>query len=140
MVVVAAGVMRGGGAMPRATVNKQQFIEAGVARGGGVAVDGKIGTAKEVIVVDGWTPEAESIDIDHGHSIKVDLHATDDTAELEHLFDEGQDFDDNGTHDDTETIGDIIQLATDAELIDFEDYPGGNITGTGRPHLSLIHI
>lgn len=133
MTTVSCTVMSGGSVMDRATINKQQFVEATGMVGSGVVDDVKVGSGKEVLVVDSWTPEEDSHDVPHGHSVQVDLHATADTAELEVLFDEGQDFEDGGTHDDTETVGDAVQLKIEAPETDFEDFSDGLITGATQP-------
>lgn len=111
--------MRGSGGMQRASVNGQQFIETGIARGSGRAVTAKVATSKEVVFVDDWTPEDGDADIDHGHSIKVDMHASADTKELELLYDEDADWE-SGTHDDTKATGDALTLNTTPFTEDFE--------------------
>jgi hypothetical protein len=135
VTTISCDVFAGGSYGPRATINGQQFIECGVLAGGGLMPDGKIGTAKEVIVLDTWTPAENAEDVDHGHSVKVDLHATSDTVEKEILFDVGQDFEDGGSHSQTKVTGDAVTLASQAPNIDFEDYTLFNTLDNGaNPH------
>ncbi len=70
---ISCEVMRGGGAMPRATINGQQFIECDVLRGGGRSPDAKIGSKAQVLNVKSWSPDQDDTEIPHGHSVEVNV-------------------------------------------------------------------
>lgn len=113
--------MRGGSHGVRASINGQQFIECGVLRGGSLMLGPAIGTNKEVLFVDSWNPAADAMDVDMGHSIKVNLHATDTQEHEIYVTDDG-DWEADGTLADTVEVGNVLQLGTSNPSIDFEDY------------------
>ena len=123
MTTISCTVMAGGSQADRHTINKQQYIECGLMAGGSEA-DAKIGSSANIIVVDSWTPAFNTKDIDHGHSVKVNLHA-ENTEEKEVLYDEGDDFLTTGTFDDTEVVVDALNLITAPTVDDFEGYTIG---------------
>jgi len=110
--------MRGGGRGIRASVNHHVFIECDIMRGGGRGVDAKIGSKATVLTVDSWEPDQDDVAIPHGHSVLINVSAAN-SSELEVLYDEGTDFD-TGTHSDTETIGDELNLVTSPYTEDWE--------------------
>ncbi len=127
---ISCEVMRGGGAMPRATINGQQFIECGVLRGGGRLPDAKIGSKAQVLNVKGWTPAQGAAEIPHGASVEVNVEALN-TAEKDVHYDAGADFL-GGTFSDAEVVGDDLNLITSPITDDFEGYTlGQNPIGNG---------
>jgi hypothetical protein len=124
--------MRGGAYGPRAKINKHLFIECGVLRGGGRLLPAKIGTGKDIIFIDSWDPENNADSVDHGHSIKANVHV--DTAlEYERNWASG-DYD--GVHDNTKAVGDGISLETAGAGTDFEDYDLGALVGQTEEWIS----
>lgn len=116
--------------MPRATINGQQFIECGVMRGGGRSPAAKIGSKAQVLNVKSWTPAQGATEIPHGASVEVNVEALN-TAEKDVHYDEGADFL-GGTFDDTEVVGDDLNLVTSPVTDDFEGYTiGQNLIGNG---------
>jgi hypothetical protein len=98
---------------------------------GGAAAGSKIGSTANIIVVDSWDPAFNTQNVDHGHSIKVNLHA-ENTEEKEVLYDEGADFLTTGVFDDTEVVIDALNLVTSPSGDDFEGYTiGQNPLGNG---------
>lgn len=118
---ISAGVLSGGGRGIRASVNGHQFVDAEVMRGGGRMITTAVATSKEILIIDSWDPLNNADPVDHGHSVKLNLHAID-SEPKEILYDEGTEWNTEGTHDDTEAVGDVLQLATSAPSVDFEDY------------------
>lgn len=133
MVTINLDVLRAGATMPRAFVNGQQWIEAEILRAGAVMPATPIRSSEDVHTVLDWTPDDNSIGHEIGGPVTVNFEATKgELAELD--FTDTESFDDDGTHNGTVSSATAIELATTAELIDFEDYVGGNITGGSQPH------
>ena len=127
---ISCEVMRGGGAMPRATINGQQFIECDVLRGGGRSPDAKIGSKAQVLNVKSWSPDQDDTEIPHGHSVEVNVEALN-TAEKDVHYDEGADFL-GGTFSNMQVVGDELNLSTSPVTDDFEGYTiGQNLIGNG---------
>ena len=132
MVTINLDPLRGGGTMPRASVNGLQFVEAEPLRGGGVLNDAPILSSKDVHSIIEWTPEDASEGNEIGGPVTVNFEAV--AGELLDLdFTDTESFDDDGTHDGTVSVATAIILAASSPETDFEDYVGGLITSGSQP-------
>ena len=135
MATIAVEPMTALGSMPRVTVNGYQFIEATVMSGTGNLSDVKIetGVGANAVIVDSWSPENNSEDVDHMQSFLVNCHADPDATEFDILFDGGGSFGDDGTFTQAVEIGQGVQLDTLSVLVDFEDYTVGALAEQTQP-------
>ena len=133
MVTINLDSLRGGGTMPRASVNGLQWTEAEPLRGGGVLADTPIRSSRNVHNVLAWTPADDSIGNEIGNPVTVNFEA--ENAELAELdFTDTESFDDDGVHDGTVQDVTAIELATSSPETDFENYNTGLITGASQPN------
>jgi len=133
MVTINLEALRGGGIMPRASVNGLQFVEAEALRGGGILKDSPVGSSEDVHTVLEWTPEDDSIGNEIAGPVTVNFEATKGVL-LDLDFTDTESFDDDGVHSDTVQNVTALELATSAPFIDFEDYLGGLLTQAGNPN------
>lgn len=87
-------------------------------RGGSRAPGARIGSSAPIVNVKTWDPAQDEEEVQHGQSVIANLEAIN-TGELEVLYDAGADWN-TGTHDDTEAIGDDLQLVTSPFIEDWE--------------------
>jgi hypothetical protein len=130
--IISAGVIRGGGRGPRASVNGHHWVEAGVMRGGGRDPEARIGSKAQVLNVKAWDPADNDTEVLHGSSVEVNVEALN-SSEKDVHYDEGSDFE-TGVYSQTKTVGDGVQLAEIGTDIDFEDHIlNANIDAVSQP-------
>lgn len=119
--IITAEPLRWGSRLPRASINGHQFIETEKLKFGSRLPNPAIGSSRDIHSVIDWTPD----DLSEGHPVggpvTVNFEANN-SEELIVEFDEGVDFENGGTHDNTETLGDAVNLKAVSTEIDFEDY------------------
>ena len=120
--VITCDPLRGGGILPRASVNGLHFVEADPLRGGGELVDAPIGSKTDIHSILGWTPANNSEGNEIGNPVTVNFKA-ENSDELDLDLATGTAFDDLGTHVGTQSEGTGIQLGIAAIADDFESYP-----------------
>ena len=127
--------MAGGSVADRATINKQQFVACPLPMaGGGDAADSKVGSSAQVLNILSWDPALNDVDVDHGHSVKINLEAIN-TGFKDLHYDEGTDFSDTGEFVQTKVVDDGVELGTSSPDIDFEDYNvDTNLVDVSQPH------
>ena len=135
MATISVEPMTALGSMPRVTVNGYQFIEMTVMSGTGDLPDYKIetGIGTSAVIVDSWTPEHGTEDLDHMHSFVVNCHAATTSAEDEFIFEGGGDYTAGGTFTQAVEFDHGVQLETISVLVDFEDYNVGPLAAVGQP-------
>lgn len=118
MSTIAATIGYGGGVGLRSQVSGDQWTEAKIAFGGGLALPARIGSTTEVIRVLEWIPADAETDVQHGQPVSVNIEAAN-TTESEMTWEDPADFD-TGIHDGTVSATGAIGLGTVQFIEDWE--------------------